>query len=122
MELGAELVDAVSRLDIAGVTALLDERAEVQAALGGQLEALSTFYEHKSAGRDHLQLDQWLGALEGKLLFSDLLIDGYTVRLTAPLGADAAATRDGDAVLFRVPGSPHADPSEAARQTPDYIV
>ena len=35
---------------------------------------------------------------------------------------DAAATRDGDAVLFRVPGSPHADPSEAARQTPDYIV
>ena len=57
---------------------------EVQAALGGQLEQLSTFYEMVSAGRSHLQLDQWMAALEGKLLFSDLLIDGYVVRLTEP--------------------------------------
>jgi len=57
---------------------------EVQAALGGQLEQLSTFYEMVSAGRPFLELDQWLGALESKLLFSDLNIDGYVVRLTEP--------------------------------------
>ena len=37
-----------------------------------------------SAGRPFLELDQWLGALEQKLLFSDLKIDGYAVRLTEP--------------------------------------
>merc|ERR1719171_236340 len=57
---------------------------EVQAALGGQLEQLSTFYEMVSAGRPFLELEQWLGALESKLLFSDLSIDGYVVRLTEP--------------------------------------
>jgi len=57
---------------------------EVQAALGGQLEALSTFYEMVSAGRPFLELDQWLDALSGKLLFSDLSIDSYVVRLTEP--------------------------------------
>jgi len=57
---------------------------EVQAALGAQLEALSTFYELVSAGRPFLELDQWLDALSGKLLFSDLTIDGYVVRLTEP--------------------------------------
>jgi len=54
----------------------------VQAALGEKLEAISTFYEMTSAGKPFLELDQWLGALEGKLLFSDLNILGYTVRLT----------------------------------------
>jgi len=57
---------------------------EVQAALGSQLEALSTFYEMVSAGRPFLELDQWMDALAGKLLFSDLTIDGYVVRLTEP--------------------------------------
>jgi hypothetical protein len=57
---------------------------EVQSALGSQLEQLSTFYEMVSAGKPFLELDQWLGALESKLLFSDLLIDGYVVRLTEP--------------------------------------
>ena len=57
---------------------------EVQAALGAQLEALSTFYELISAGRPFLELEQWIGALESKLLFSDLQIDGYVVRLTEP--------------------------------------
>ena len=73
---------------------------EVQAALGGQLEQLSTFYEMVSAGRSHLQLDQWMAALEGKLLFSDLTIDGYVVRLTEPQAraafvASAAAPTEG---------------------------
>ena len=57
---------------------------EVQAALGGQLEQLSTFYEMVSAGRPVLELEQWLSALESKLLFSDIVIDGYVVRLTVP--------------------------------------
>ena len=53
-----------------------------------------------SAGRSHLQLDQWMGALEGKLMFSDLTIDGYVVRLTEPQAraafyASAAAPKDG---------------------------
>jgi len=57
---------------------------EVQAALGAQLEQLSTFYELVSAGRPFLELDQWLDKLESKLLFSDIVIDGYVVRLTVP--------------------------------------
>jgi len=57
---------------------------EVQAALGAQLEALSTFYELVSAGRPFLELDQWLEKLESKLLFSDIVVDGYVVRLTEP--------------------------------------
>jgi len=73
---------------------------EVQAALGAQLEAISTFYEMVSAGRPFLQLDQWMGALEGKLMFSDLTIDGYVVRLTEPLAraafiASCASPNDG---------------------------
>ena len=73
---------------------------EVQAALGGQLEQLSTFYEMVSAGRPHLELDQWMSALEGKLLFSDLTIDGYVVRLTEPQAkaaflASAASPKEG---------------------------
>jgi len=62
---------------------------EVQAALGASLETLSQFYEMVSAGRPFLQMDQWLGALEGKLLLSDLVIDGFTVRLTEPLARAA---------------------------------
>jgi len=57
---------------------------EVQAALGAQLEALSTFYELVSAGRPFLELEQWLEKLESKLLFSDIVVDGYVVRLTEP--------------------------------------
>jgi len=61
----------------------------VQAALGAQLEAISQFYEMTSAGRAFLQMDQWMGALESKLLFSDLTIDGYVCRLTEPLAKAA---------------------------------
>merc|ERR1719231_35418 len=53
-----------------------------------------------SAGRNFLQLDQWLGALEGKLLLSDLVIDGYTVRLTEPLAR---------AAFYATAGIPSAD-------------
>ena len=57
---------------------------EVQAALGEHLEGLTTFYEMVSAGRPGLELDQWIGVLESKLLFSNLTIDGFPVRLTEP--------------------------------------
>ena len=62
------------------------------------------FYEMVSAGRPFLQLDQWLGALEGKLLISDITIDGYVVRLTEPLAraaffATAGFTRGGRGLL-----------------------
>jgi len=57
---------------------------EVQASLGEKLSEVNQFYEMVSAGRPFLQLDQWLGALEGKLLMSDLKIDGHVVRLTEP--------------------------------------
>jgi len=36
-----------------------------------------------------LQLDQWLSQLESKLLFSDLSIDGFSVRLTEPFARAA---------------------------------
>ena len=57
---------------------------EVQAALAAQAEPLTTFFEEISAGRDFLELDQWIGALESKLLCSDVTIDGFAVRLTEP--------------------------------------
>merc|ERR1712178_654002 len=57
---------------------------DVQAALGAKLENLQTFYEMVSAGRQFLELDQWLNALETKLLLSDLMIGEYAVRLTEP--------------------------------------
>jgi len=57
---------------------------EVQQALSAQLEEISTFYEMVSAGRPFLELDQWLGALSSKLLFSTLDIEGHVVRLTEP--------------------------------------
>ena len=58
--------------------------SDVQEALSAQSDALSTFYEAVSAGRDTLELDQWIGACEGKVLFSNLMIDGYPVRLSEP--------------------------------------
>ena len=60
------------------------ELPEVKAALGEHLDGLSTFFEMTSAGKPTLELDQWIRALEGKLLFSNLKIDGYAVRLTEP--------------------------------------
>ena len=57
---------------------------EVQTALGAQLEQISTFYEMTSAGKPFLEVDQWLSALSGKLLFSDLKLSGFSVRLTEP--------------------------------------
>lgn len=57
---------------------------DVQAALGGQHEQISTWYEMTSAGKPFLELDQWLSALSGKLLFSDLTLAGFSVRLTEP--------------------------------------
>jgi len=62
---------------------------EVQAALGAQSDALASYYEIVSAGRDFLELEQWLSSLESKLLFSDMVIDGYPVRLTVPLARAA---------------------------------
>merc|ERR1719409_813832 len=44
---------------------------EVQSVLSSQMEQLSTFYEMVSAGREYLEIDQWISALEGKLLISD---------------------------------------------------
>ena len=57
---------------------------EVQAALGEHLDGLSTFYEMVTAGKPTMELNQWIGALEKKLLMSNLTIDGYVVRLTEP--------------------------------------
>jgi len=58
--------------------------SEVSSALDAQKEAIATFYEMVSAGRPFLELSQWFDALAGKLLFSDVTIDGYVVRLTQP--------------------------------------
>ena len=58
--------------------------SEVSSALDAQKEAIATFYEMVSAGRPFLELSQWFDALAGKLLFSDVMIDGYVVRLTQP--------------------------------------
>ena len=73
---------------------------EVQAALDAQKDAISTFYEMVSAGRPFLELEQWFEALSGKLLFSDVSIDGFVVRLTEPQGraaffASAASPTEG---------------------------
>ena len=76
---------------------------EVQAALGAQLEQLTTFYEMVSAGRDHLQLDQWIKALDGKLMFSDLKIDSYVVRLTEPQARAAFFASANDPTLGLLP-------------------
>ena len=57
---------------------------EVQQAISSQLEQISTFYEMTCKGRPSLELDQWLGALEQRLLFSTLEIEDYVVRLTEP--------------------------------------
>ena len=57
---------------------------EVQAALAAQQDSLKEYYEMVSGGADFLGLEQWIGSLEQKLLFSDIKIDGYTVRLTEP--------------------------------------
>jgi len=64
-------------------------QADVQGELGTYADALSVFYETISAGRDFLELDQWLGALEGKMLFSNLTVDGYAVRLAEPMARAA---------------------------------
>jgi len=58
--------------------------SDVQEALASHADALASFYEMISAGRDFLELDQWVGALEGKTLFTNLTFDGYAVRLTEP--------------------------------------
>ena len=57
---------------------------EVQDALAKEQENLTNFYEMVSAGKDGLTLEQWIGTLEKKLLFSNLAIDQYQVRLTEP--------------------------------------
>jgi len=64
-------------------------QADVQSEIGTHADALSVFYETISAGRDFLELDQWIGALEGKMLFSNLTIDGYVVRLAEPMARAA---------------------------------
>ena len=60
------------------------QQSDVQDAISSQAEALSGFYEMVSAGRPFLELDQWIGALEGKLLLTNVIIDSYAVRLTEP--------------------------------------
>jgi len=57
---------------------------EVQEVLSSQKDAIKELYEMVSAGRDFLDIEQWISMLEGKLLFSDLNIDGHVVRLTEP--------------------------------------
>ena len=59
-------------------------QSDVQDALSSQSEQISTLYELISAGRPALELDQWIGALEGKLLLSNVTIDGYPVRMSEP--------------------------------------
>jgi hypothetical protein len=73
---------------------------EVQSALTAANEQVTTFYESVSAGRDFLQLDQWMVALQSKLLISDITVDGFTVRLTEPIAraafiASASSPDDG---------------------------
>jgi len=76
-------------------------QTDVMLALDSQKEALTTFYEMTSAGRSTLELDQFLGALEAKLLFSNIRVDGYPVRLTEPQAKAAfyAAASDPSAGL-----------------------
>ena len=57
---------------------------EVQQAIATQLEQISDFYEMTCAGRPFLELSQWIGALESRLLFSSLEIEEYVIRLTEP--------------------------------------
>ena len=45
---------------------------------------LIALYEMLTGGRSHLTLPQWVGALESRLLISDLEIRGLAVRLTEP--------------------------------------
>ena len=63
--------------------------AGVQEALQEDSKRLSDRYEMLSAGRDFLTLEQWLGALSERLIFSDLMIKTpagaeVKVRLTEP--------------------------------------
>ena len=57
---------------------------EVQDVLSAASAPLKEWYESVSAGRDFLELDQWMGALQKKLAFCDLSFDGHVVRLTEP--------------------------------------
>jgi len=65
-----------------GETTLLS--AEVQAALAAKQDAIATFYEMASEGRPFLEAQQYVDALSSKLLFSDLKLEGFSVRLTEP--------------------------------------
>jgi len=62
---------------------------DVQEVLTAQKEALKEYFEMVSAGRDFLELEPFLKSLEGKLLFSDLSIDGHVVRFTEPQAKSA---------------------------------
>jgi len=78
-------------------------QSDVQDALSSQAEAISSFYELVSAGRSFLELEQWIGALEGKLLFSNVTIDSYAVRLTEPQARAAFYAAAADPKLGLLP-------------------
>ena len=58
--------------------------SEVQGALGELRKELSEWYELVSEGADYLSLEQWLRAIDGKQLLTDVVVKGHAVRLTEP--------------------------------------
>lgn len=56
----------------------------LQEALASNAEAINTYYEMVSAGREFLELGQLIDSLGAKFLFSNLVIDGQPVRLSEP--------------------------------------
>jgi len=57
---------------------------EVQAACGTVAEELLRFGKLLAAGRSLITLEQWLNALNSRLLFSNLQVLGHPVRLSEP--------------------------------------
>ena len=58
--------------------------SEVQSALSNNAETIQEMFEMYSEGRDFLEIDQWIKALESKMLISNVKVHGYQVRLTEP--------------------------------------
>jgi len=76
--------------------------SEVQAALGEIQRELSSWYELVSEGADYLTLEQWLRAIDGRQLLTDVSVRGHAVRLTEPQARGAfflAATHPVDGLL-----------------------
>ena len=58
--------------------------SEVQSALSNNAETIQEMFEMYSEGRDFLEIDQWIKALESKMLISNVKVHGHQVRLTEP--------------------------------------